>query len=354
MKIDQETLQTTAQRHLMLANHFRADAPTQARFDCFRGPPVYPADPGLLELQNAVVLSGEWFVLAGGKAYCDAFVQSPFPPLSAYLARWTLDETVFVTEPPAPLPIQRGFLLGGCANYCHWLTDYLPRFEFYRSDCGTLLMNHPVQPFQTQSLAHLGVNMSEIMPLEYPRAYRVQTLFHPRTASTLCTNEISFRPAIVDWLRDKFKALRTPGGGQRKLFISRAGAEAHARRLLNDDEISGLAREQGFEIMRCEELSFEAQVKMFSEASIIAGAHGAGLTNLIFAPPTAKIVETMGPRLNCEQRTSLIFMKLASILGHKFVRVVGNSDERAPVFLNHPPFETYIIEPGEFLAAIQN
>jgi len=122
MKIDQETLETAPQRYLALANHFRAHAPTSARFDFFRGPSVYPTHSELLELQNAVVVSGEWFVLAGGMVYCDAFVQSPFPPLSAYLARLILGEIMIITEPPVQLPIQRGFLLGRCANYCHWLT----------------------------------------------------------------------------------------------------------------------------------------------------------------------------------------------------------------------------------------
>jgi capsular polysaccharide biosynthesis protein len=102
-------------------------------------------------------------------------------------------------------------------------------------------MNSLVRSFQTQSLAHLGVSMSEMISLEYPRAYRVLELFHPRTASTLCTPHLAFQPEIVDWLRDKFGGLRTSGGGRRKLFISRARAlENHARRLLNEEEISGL------------------------------------------------------------------------------------------------------------------
>ena len=92
---------------------------------------------------------------------------------------------------------------------------------------------------------------------------------------------------------------------------------------------------------------------MFSEASIIVGAHGAGLANLIFAPPTAKIVEMIGPRLDREQLVSLIFRKLAAVLGQNFVRVIGKSDETAPVNMNHLPFETYTVELADFLAAIQ-
>lgn len=372
MEIDRKILEASAQRYLMIANQFRADVPTEARFNFFRGPAVYPDEPGLLELHNAVVLTGEWFILAGGSAYCDAFVQSPFPPWEAYSVRRTPDDIAFIAEPPMELPTRQGFLLGGCANYCHWLMDYLPRLEFYRSDCGPLLMNGPIQPFQTQAFSYLGVKISDVIPLEYPRSYRVPKLFHPRTASALCTPNLRFKPSIVAWLRDKFKRLRSPGGGQRKLFVSRSGnlrtnpprrllneveineLASGTRRLLNDDEITNLARGQGFEIVRCEELPFEAQITMFSEASIIVGAHGAGLTNLIFAPTSAKIVEMIGPRFNREQLVSLIFMKLASILGQDFVRVVGKSDETVPLHMDHLPFETYTIEPAEFLAAIRS
>jgi capsular polysaccharide biosynthesis protein len=225
-------------------------------------------------------------------------------------------------------------------------------------------VNGPLQPFQIQAFTYLGVKMTDVIQLEYPRAYRVQELLYPRTASHLCTPHLAFQPAIVDWLRDKFKRLRSPGGGRRKLFISRAGGlQSHARRVLNEDEITDLAREQGFEIVRCEELSFETQVTMFSEASIIVGAHGAGLINLVFAHRSAKIVEMIGPRfdrpwLQPDQQgwsgfSSQIYMKLSSLLGQNFVRLVGKSDCKVPVHMNHLPFETYIIEPAQFTAAIR-
>lgn len=241
--------------------------------------------------------------------------------------------------------------------------DYLPRLEFYRSNCGPLLVNGPIQPFQTQALTRLGVNMSDVMPLEYPRAYTVRELFHPRTASAVCRPPLTFQPAILHWLRDKFKGLCTPGGGRRKLFISRAGnSQPQGRRLLNENEIANFAREQGFEIIRCEELSFEAQVTLFSEASVIVGSHGAGLTNIIFAPHTAKIIEMIGPRLNGSsldvdhpwaKEISSIYINFASILGQNFVRIVGQSYKNVPVHMNHLPFETYTIDPAEFSAAIQ-
>ena len=69
--------------YLALANQCRADRPAEAEFAVFRGARAYAAGPELLELRDAVVLSGEWFVIAGERAYCDHYVNTPLPPLSA-------------------------------------------------------------------------------------------------------------------------------------------------------------------------------------------------------------------------------------------------------------------------------
>src|SRR5262249_18737931 len=158
---------------------------------------------------------------------------------------------------------------------------------------------------------------------------------------------------IIDWLRDRFGKLRsTSERGGRKLFISRAGnPHAHNRRVLNEAEIAGIAVEQGFEIIRGEEIPFETQVKLFSEASIIAGPHGAGFANMVFAPQGTKIIEMIGPRYSREQQPgsgSRPYVEIASALRCNFVRLVGCSDESARVHMDHIGFETYTIDPTEF------
>ena len=67
MNIDRKTVETFAQHYVKLANQFRADAPKQALVNFFHGP-IHPVEPGMLELQNATVLAGGWFVTAGGMA----------------------------------------------------------------------------------------------------------------------------------------------------------------------------------------------------------------------------------------------------------------------------------------------
>ena len=46
----------------------------------------------------------------------------------------------------------------------------------------------------------------------------------------------------------------------------------------------------GFEAAFPSRLTFGEQVKLFSEADVIVGSLGAGMTNILFAPPAASVV----------------------------------------------------------------
>ena len=51
----------------------------------------------------------------------------------------------------------------------------------------------------------------------------------------------------------------------------------------------------GFEPIVPGRMSFREQIRVFSEASVVVGPHGAALTNLVFAPHGCRIVE-IAPR----------------------------------------------------------
>jgi hypothetical protein len=74
-------------------------------------------------------------------------------------------------------------------------------------------VNGLLLPFQIRALTHLGVKSADLLALDYPRAYVVRNLFYPSTTSAICMPPLTFQPAIIDWLRDKF--LR-PGVGSRR------------------------------------------------------------------------------------------------------------------------------------------
>lgn len=78
-----------------------------------------------------------------------------------------------------------------------------------------------------------------------------------------------------------------PVDKSRRIFLAR---KSHAARPYNQAEISALAQDEGFEIHYLEDLSFRESVKLFTEAEAIAGPHGAGFANSIFASPGTRLL----------------------------------------------------------------
>jgi capsular polysaccharide biosynthesis protein len=74
----------------------------------------------------------------------------------------------------------------------------------------------------------------------------------------------------------------------RKIFISRRNAPNP--RLENQNIVEQIFLENGYEIIFPEIMSFYEKLKIFSEAEFIAGAYGAGFTNILFANKNAKII----------------------------------------------------------------
>ena len=81
-------------------------------------------------------------------------------------------------------------------------------------------------------------------------------------------------------------AARTSG---RRLYFSR---RSHSMRvMINEVALEAALRTRGFEIVRPEHLSAAAQVQMAREADVVVGPTGAAMTNALFAPTGARIVE---------------------------------------------------------------
>jgi hypothetical protein len=349
--VDSAEIRSASQRYLWLAKRCRSDRPESANFQFYQGLSVYPP-AGRYDFSGAIVLSGEWFVVAGQHVLSDGVVQTPIAPLSAYLVRFRSPNGIdLVFEIPEELKIGRAFLLGGCHNYAHWMLDFLPRLRLLPNCEVPLLVNASPAPFQTESLRHLRVDLNNLVPLEYPKSYRAKSLMVPSTRSSIVTPPLQFDPSIVSWLRQAFSAWFRSPKQDRRIFITRAMRSSNrVRRLLNHEEIEDIAVRHGFEIICSEKLPLAEQVALFSEAAVIAGPHGAGFTNIVFAPPNARVIEMMGPRFN-EDQLGAHFRTLARLLGQQHTRIVADPND-APIAMNHLPFETYLIPPERFIDAL--
>ena len=100
----------------------------------------------------------------------------------------------------------------------------------------------------------------------------------------------------------------------------------------NFSEINHLITKKKFELYKPELLSFKNQVDLFKNSSIVMGAHGASLANIIFCKPRTKIIEIIPadhPNKKCE--------RISKILKLKYFRITtepDNTDVNYPFKIN--------------------
>ena len=98
---------------------------------------------------------------------------------------------------------------------------------------------------------------------------------------------------------------------------------------VNDEQsLSDAFEELGFEIVHVQELeTYEQQVKMFSEASVIAGVTGAGLNNMTFMPEGSTVIEVTTPIWSVTNVSLHNFYKnMANYLDHFYLSIPAITD----------------------------
>lgn len=179
------------------------------------------------------------------------------------------------------------------AGYYHWLTEGLPRAlalrEAYPNAVPTLPSPRYAPYFE--SLEAIGFTKSALFPSASNLAVRNPIL-------TSCPGEFATTdPEVLRKLRahicQRYEITHTKPF--RKVYISRK--KSRGRFVINELEVEETLKRHNFEIIHAEKLSFEEQVRLFSETATLVSIHGAGLTNAIFMQPGASMIELL-PRRN--------------------------------------------------------
>ena len=191
-------------------------------------------------------------------------------------------------------------------NYCHWISDWLSRLAPFRDmlerDDFHVLTSPITTDWQRRTLTLCGIppeRVVELRPWEAVRAREVMTLsdiseiHHPMQKGAHWA---------MAFLREKLLAPvplplpepihpRGRRGASRKFYISRE--DAGGRHILNEDALLQLLQLHGYERIVLGTLDFDRQAALFASASAIIGLHGAGLTNIIFAPRSCRVIEIL-------------------------------------------------------------
>jgi capsular polysaccharide biosynthesis protein len=206
-------------------------------------------------------------------------------------------------------------------NYYHWLCDVLCRLHGVLERLSPdirIILPPKMTPFHRHSLELLGVPLSRCIPYEGWRPWKVERLYYASPVAMTA----NFEPQSLLWMRAKM--LNGCLGrseiplGERRLYVSRS--RAPSRRIVNEAELLPILRHYGFDVIDPGLMSFEEQVRTFSGAAVIAGPHGAGLTNQLWCGRGAKLFEIFEPG-----SVRPCYGSLARVLGHSYACGVGDA-----------------------------
>jgi capsular polysaccharide biosynthesis protein len=104
------------------------------------------------------------------------------------------------------------------------------------------------------------------------------------------------------------------GPRKRRLFVARRGP---TRTIHNFEQVQAFLEKCGFETVYLEGKSVVDQILLFQSAQFVVGAHGAGLTNLLFCEPGTKVIEFV-PSVELRPFFWLISDKLDLVYGMQY------------------------------------
>ncbi|NJS09771.1 MAG: glycosyltransferase family 61 protein [Microcoleus sp. CSU_2_2] len=136
--------------------------------------------------------------------------------------------------------------------------------------------------FELGFMAKLGIPESSLIDT------RVRDTGYHAESVVLGNNQDWYCPSPYDikLLRSKF-CLQENVKPYRKIYLSRKGR----RQVKNEAQVREVLKEFDFEILEDIDRTVEEQIRLFAEAAVVVGPHGAAFTNLLWCQPGTKVME---------------------------------------------------------------
>jgi hypothetical protein len=189
----------------------------------------------------------------------------------------SLDKCIYI---PALVP--------GYWNYYHLLIDCLPRVLLSLQTVGARILMTQFQAARLQrAQGNLLTQIGRIFGLrEYFEVVKGDLLHLER--AIVPKHKVRFIGSSMQLFQD-VGARSGKGSAQRRIYISRKLTSA--RRVTNDDAVVETLRDFGFQPVCLEQEPLSEQVRIFREADVIIGPHGAGLANIVFSRSGTTLIE---------------------------------------------------------------
>ena len=203
-------------------------------------------------------------------------------------------------------------------NYYHWLLESVPRWKMLQAanchDYDFVLLHSRPLAFQDEVLDRLKAPKAKRLRCPKNFVHQFEKLVVPA---------MPFPPEEASAWACAFVRSLFPMGtsGLEKVYLRRG---AGRRRLINESELETALQSHGFVSIQPDQLTVAEQAKSLSSARCVVAPHGAPLTNLLFAPRGALLVELFHP-----QHKNRCYINLAAACGHRYASLDGHPANRA-------------------------
>jgi len=182
-------------------------------------------------------------------------------------------------------------------GYYHWFADVLSMLheaiELLPKDTIFLIKKGFKQSYSGEhylpTLNALGIPKERLLEFDGTESLILENFWWQPPAAN--TDEQA--PGALKWVGQQISRSVKPTSAEKatRIYISRR--EPSARVVANEQEFMLDLEGLGFQICWLEGMPFEEQVRLFRNAEIVAGPHGAGFTNLIFCRARTQVVEIL-------------------------------------------------------------
>lgn len=226
-------------------------------------------------------------------------------------------------------PMEEAIFIGGTNNWMHFVIEDLPRFMILRN--STINSNVPIlirADLSSQIKEAISVLTNrEVIEISKYTSMDVATIHYFYLNNALpaamrgdrVNGEKLFSSEIVREAAEMFSTSRSSQTIRHKRILI-ARERNLFRPMTNFGKLRfSLEKDLGFRTVFLGGMSFQEIAEVFCAAEIVVAEYGAGLANVVFIPPGAKIVELRGP----SESNAIEYEVLVKALGHEHFKVLG-------------------------------
>lgn len=211
------------------------------------------------------------------------------------------------------------------SGYYHWLVEVLTKVRQIEPAKHSVILPLGYPAFAQQSVELFP--WREIVRVPAGRCVRARDL-------TIVGNPTrqAQRPSDIAWLRETLRSrCDASASATERVYLSRQ--HVSARRVLNEPAVIETLSHYGFQVVDTAIMSFDEQVRLFANCSMLVGAHGAGLSNIALMSPGTAVLELYRELTDTDPWMNVDYWNLASAAGvryhYQFCRATSRTGPRA-------------------------